>query len=88
MAAQDARKQTKQNLGKQLMGAEDDDPNYMVRRDLHSLNESSVKMNVLLDEFPEVDLMPCWWKSKLSVAANTTDNLADTLGHYISGGGV
>jgi len=83
MAAQDARKQTKQNLGKQLMGAEDDDPNYMVRRDLHSLNESSVKMNVLLDEFPEVDLMP-WWKSKLSVAANTTDNLADTLGHYIS----
>lgn len=83
MAAQDARKQTKQNLGKQLMGAEDDDPNYMVRRDLHSLNESSIKMNVLLDEFPEVDLMP-WWKSKLSVAANTTDNLADTLGHYIS----
>ena len=83
IAAQDARKQTKQNLGKQLMGAEEDDPNYMVKSDIHKIAESGIKMNVLMDEFPEADL-PIWWKSKISVTASQADDLADNLGYVLA----
>lgn len=82
-SASKASKQTKDRLGKQLLSAEGDDPNYMVKSDIHKIAESGIKMNVLMDEFPEADL-PVWWKSKISVTASQADDLADNLGYVLA----
>lgn len=82
-SASKASKQTKDRLGKQLLSAEEDDPNYMVKSDIHKIAESGIKMNVLMDEFPEADL-PVWWKSKISVTASQADDLADNLGYVLA----
>ena len=63
--------------------AEPEDPNYMVKSDIHKITESGLRMTVLMDEYPEADL-PIWWKSKLSVAASGTDELADNLGYALA----
>ena len=53
---------------------------YMVKSDAHKLKEASKRIHEqveLGEEYPE------WWKSKLSVARNNTDNLADFLDYAV-----
>ena len=47
---------------------------YMVPRDIHSISQSSDRLEDTYSEFIDY---PEWWKSKLSVSASQIDNLAD-----------
>lgn len=60
--------------------AESRPASYMVKSDAHKLKEASKRIHEqveLGEEYPE------WWKSKLSVARNNTDNLADFLDYAV-----
>ena len=63
--------------------AEPDDPNYMVKSDIHKIAESGIRMTVLIGEYPDADL-PVWLKSKLSVAASEADGVADNMGYALA----
>ena len=56
-------------------------PSYMADSDAHKLMEASWRINSFVEsgeEYPE------WWKSRLSVAASTVDDLADYLSYTMS----
>lgn len=56
-------------------------PSYMADSDAHKLMEASWRINSFVEsgeEYPE------WWKSRLSVAASTVDDLADYLSYAMS----
>ena len=67
----------------QSFSAEDQDPNYMIRSDLHQIVESASRMDAINDEYPDSDYPP-WFRSKLSVAAKDVDGLADNMGNIIA----
>jgi len=86
-ALERARKKAKQprkplkieRLKAEYFGAET--PSYMADSDAHKLMEASWRINSFVEsgeEYPE------WWKSRLSVAASTVDDLADYLSYTMS----
>jgi len=50
--------------------------NYMVAPDIHKLHMAGARLD---DQYDEGDEAPEWWKSKLSVTADSADNLADSF---------
>jgi len=65
---------------RRLQRAESRPASYMVKSDAHKLNKASKRIHDKADknrEYPE------WWKSKLSVARNNADQLADFLDYAV-----
>lgn len=65
---------------KEKKEAESRPTSYMVKSDAHKLNEASKRIHDKADEKREY---PEWWKSKLSVARNNADQLADFLDYAV-----
>jgi hypothetical protein len=65
---------------RRLQRAESRPVSYMVKSDAHKLNEASKRIHDKADEGREY---PEWWKSKLSVARNNADQLADFLDYAV-----
>ena len=65
-----------ERYGAESFEGETKQESYMVTSDVHELSKATDKLEELADpskKYPE------WWKSKLSVATDQTDNLADYL---------
>ena len=65
---------------KEKKEAESRPVSYMVKSDAHKLTEASKRIHDKADEGREY---PEWWKSKLSVARNNADQLADFLDYAV-----
>ena len=65
---------------RRLQRAESRPASYMVKSDAHKLNKASKRIHDKADENREY---PEWWKSKLSVARNNADQLADFLDYAV-----
>ena len=66
-------------------GAESRPASYMVGSDIHELGNATDKLERLTDSSKEY---PEWWKSKLSVATDEVDGLADYLDYAEDSGAI
>jgi hypothetical protein len=69
----------------EFFGAEGRPASYMVGSDVHELSNATEKLEDLTDSSKEY---PEWWKSKLSVATDEIDGLADYLDYAEDSGAI